>query len=137
VAIDIKLKQEELRTHLSHEVNTTLHNEDCDRFLRARNYDVLKASDMVHKWAEWWNAPLPKTTEVALLPNNILITQEIDLKEKIYQDLLPHSNVGEDKEGRPIYWEKTGLSKFLIFNFVCISTIYDSFLHSFFSFSRN
>lgn len=32
-----------------------------------------------------------------------------DAQESIYQALLPHSNLGEDKQGRPVYWEKTGI----------------------------
>ena len=32
----------------------------------------------------------------------------VDSKEKIYTEYMPHSNLGHDKAGRPVYWERTG-----------------------------
>lgn len=119
VEIDEGAKLGELRGSLTSEENEMLSDDDCHRFLRARNHDIHKTSDMVKKWAVWYHTPLPKTTDEEMTPANILVKQDQDKKEQIYTDLLPHSNVGEDKEGHPVYWEKTGLSK-LFLDFVLL-----------------
>mmetsp|Transcript_18478 Transcript_18478/g.34515 ORF Transcript_18478/g.34515 Transcript_18478/m.34515 type:complete len:293 (-) Transcript_18478:334-1212(-) len=81
---------------------------DCMRFLRARNMNVKKASAMAHKWWEWYNTPVQGTSRSASVsPRNILNVLE-DPNEDIYIRLMPHSNMGEDKVGRCVYWEQSG-----------------------------
>ena len=80
------------------------------RFLRARKCDVAKASKM-HSTAMAWRRdngvsafmrPGDDTTES---PESRL---RADPREPVYSALCPHSNQGVDREGRPIYWERTG-----------------------------
>jgi len=104
--IDVAKKTEELRSAISENCNKLLSDDDCHRFLRARDYQAPKSADMISKWGIWWNSPLPNATDKT--PSNIL-DDPMDPKEHIYQKMLPHANLGEDKEGRPVYWEKTGL----------------------------
>ena len=88
-------------------VNSFLSDRDCMRFLRARNMNVKKAATMAHKWWEWYNTPLQGGKGEAVSPRHILDIPE-DPNEEIYRRLMPHSNMGEDKEGRCVYWEQTG-----------------------------
>ena len=69
------------------------------------NYSYVQ----VKNWYTWFTTPLPGT---AVFPKNILDSP--DEKEDVYRAHLPHSNLGSDKEGHPIYWEKTGFSKKLL-----------------------
>lgn len=41
-----------------------------------------------------------------ITPSNI--DPIVDPNESIYTEYMPHSNLGHDKVGRPVYWEKTG-----------------------------
>ena len=100
----------ELRNNLDKQVNSELSNHDCRRFLRARQKNIPKVVDMIKIWFNWWSTSLPGTN---LMPKNIL--DNPDGKEDIYKAHLPHSNLGEDREGNPIYWEKTGLSKSILY----------------------
>jgi len=104
--IDVARKTEELRSSISEQSNKFLNDDDCHRFLRARDYNVSKSADMVSKWGIWWTSVLPSSVDK--MPSNVN-NDPIDPKEHVYQQFLPHSNLGEDKEGRPVYWEKTGL----------------------------
>jgi hypothetical protein len=96
----------ELRKRITPEVSKLLTDSDCMRFLRARSMNTAKAAEMVAKWGVWWESKLPGTN---ILPREI--TLHPDSKEVVYQDLMPHANLGESKTGCPIYWEKTGQSK--------------------------
>lgn len=96
-----------LRKRLSEQLNSLLSDADCSRFLRARNYNIDKAADMIEKWGVWWSTPLPGTD---MLPKDA--ASKPDEQEEIYKEWMPHANLGETKEGHPIYWEKTGQSKF-------------------------
>eukprot|EP00301_Raphidiophrys_heterophryoidea_P005299 c12241_g1_i1.p1 GENE.c12241_g1_i1~~c12241_g1_i1.p1 ORF type:complete len:322 (-),score=49.60 c12241_g1_i1:292-1209(-) len=78
---------------------------DIKRFLRARSWNVEKSSEMFRKWAVWRSTPLSDGS--GRTPSNIL-NDPADPNEHVYQELLPHSNHGFDKKGRPVYWEKTG-----------------------------
>mmetsp|Transcript_17097 Transcript_17097/g.28945 ORF Transcript_17097/g.28945 Transcript_17097/m.28945 type:complete len:322 (-) Transcript_17097:2207-3172(-) len=95
----------ELRAALPGRISNELSDADLARFLRARSQNVAKATEMINKWDKWWNSALPGTE--SLLPKDSCT--EPDAHEEVYRELMPHSNLGEDKEGRPIYWEKTGL----------------------------
>lgn len=95
---------QEYRSHLSSEIINALTEDDCRRFLRARTWNVKKAVEMTEKWWTWYNTPLAN----GKTPATILDDFE-DPNEPIYQELMPHTNFGEDRHGRPVYWEKTGL----------------------------
>ena len=81
---------------------------DMMRFLRARKMNVKKAAEMADAWWVWYNTPVQGGSGDPVTPRNILNNPE-DPNEEIYMRLMPHSNMGEDKEGRCIYWEQTGL----------------------------
>lgn len=60
---------------------------------------------MANNWDAWYTRPIPGAGDVT--PQTILNDVE-DKNEEVYRNLMPHSNMYEDKEGRPIYWELTG-----------------------------
>jgi hypothetical protein len=93
----------QFRTLLSEDIILT--NEDCLRFLRARKWNQEDAVKMATDWWTWYNAPLDSTGLIT--PRNILDNIE-DENEHLYRRFCPHSNMLEDKQGRPIYWEMTG-----------------------------
>jgi len=101
----------QLRSVLSSSgANELLSDEDCLRFLKSKNYHVPKTAEMIKQWFQWRNTPLPGFTNV--MPKNILTY--VNDKESIAADLLLHANYGEDKEGHPIYWEKTGFGELMM-----------------------
>lgn len=69
---------------------------------------------MVEDWGVWWNKALPYDGGIVLSPSNILqcgfVQSDIHrhFKQDLIDQFLPHCLSGEDKEGRPIYWEWTG-----------------------------
>ena len=101
------LREIEVRSKLSDTLNQLLTNADILRFLRARSFNVEKATDMIQKWGEWWETPLPGTDGMLPYTSN----DGPDPHEDVYRRLMPHANLGESKDGCPIYWEKTGQSK--------------------------
>lgn len=90
-------------------INKLLTDHDCIRFLRARSGSYAKAVDMAIKWYNWRHtemASLPPTN-IKYTPNNLMFCPEyVDQHRAIH--LLPVTHYGFDKEGCPIYWEKTG-----------------------------
>lgn len=96
----------ELRALLPAELSALLTDGDCSRFLRARSYNITKAVDMLLKWGKWWETPLPG---MDVLPKDIC--SKPDEQEDVYTRMLPHANLGENINGCPIYWEKTGQSE--------------------------
>jgi hypothetical protein len=103
----------ELRNILTHQTNQLLTDGDCHRFLVARSFDLHKSVDMINHWQNWFENPLVQNNS-KLVPKSILSVE--DINEHIYGQFCPHSNLGEDKDGRPIYWEKTGASNFFFLN---------------------
>ena len=89
-------------------ISASLTDADCYRFLRARNYQIPATLDMTLNWYVWYHTPLSGSTYT---PKDMRrrALEEGDAQENVYRELLPHSNLGVDKEGRPVYWEKTGL----------------------------
>jgi hypothetical protein len=79
---------------------------DCMRFLRARQMDVPKAVIMATAWGVWAVSPLAGSRD-GRTPLTILDDVD-DMHEPIYSKYCPHFMEGEDKAGRPIYWEQTG-----------------------------
>jgi len=96
----------ELRTLL---LETSKNNEDfpsidyvddiiLKRFLNARKQDVKQALDQLVKTLIWRRTIGADT-----------ILNEPDKQETFWQKMAPHILQGQDKEGRPLYWERTGL----------------------------
>lgn len=83
-----------------------LTNSDCHRFIRARKGDIEKAVEMANAWSTWWITDLPGI-DPPVCPRDILNELE-DPHEHVYKELVPHSNMGEDKDGHPVYWDATG-----------------------------
>jgi len=98
-------QMEVLRKRLPDELNENVSDFKCIQFLRARNMNVDKAQEMIQNWWTWWNTPLPGDE---LCPYNIL-TRRDDPLEPVYSKLVPHTFHGEDKRGRPVFYERTGL----------------------------
>lgn len=105
-------KREEIRKHLSEEANALLSDHDVDRFTRARAGDITKIVNMIQKWHAWWNTPLvgAKLADIdrGLKTPGDYVVWSADLDEQVYIDMMPHSNMGYDKDGSPAYWERTG-----------------------------
>ncbi len=107
--LDVVAKLAELRAALTEKVNGMVSDEDCHRFLTARQYDITKSLDMINKWAVWYETPLNeyKMDKKDLCPKDLLLIHS-DEKEHLSTEAFLWSNTGEDREGRPIYFEKTG-----------------------------
>jgi hypothetical protein len=96
---------EQFQKQIQTSLRETLTENDCLRFLRARKWEVDKAVELAEKWYEWYYSPIPGGNGAT--PANIL--DKPDPKEHIFKRLTPHSMMGVDKSGHPIYWEMTGL----------------------------
>lgn len=81
---------------------------DCHRFLRARNYNLDASLEMILNWYVWYNTSL-SSSQYTPRDMRRRAMEEGDAQEAVYTEFLPHSNLGIDKEGRPVYWEKTGV----------------------------
>lgn len=81
---------------------------DCHRFLRARNYNLDASLEMILNWYVWYNTTLSNSQYTPKDMRRRALA-EGDAQEAVYTEFLPHSNLGVDKEGRPLYWEKTGI----------------------------
>lgn len=115
--LDPVAKLAELREALSADVNAMLTDDDCLRFLVARQYDISKALDMLNKFAVWYKTPLTDQNVDEKYKNLRpcdLGTNVTDDKEHLATDTFLWSNTGEDKDGRPIYWEKIGYCEYLL-----------------------
>lgn len=99
---------EEFRRRLPLEVNNAVSNSDCVRFLKARSQKIPAAIDMINKWWIWWNAPLIVLGGQTIKPSNILSLRDYE-KQSIVNECFPFSNSVSDRDGRPVYWEKTGV----------------------------
>ena len=107
--MEIEVAAEEVaafREGLDSATNALLDDFDCMRFLRARQMDVPKAIAMATDWGIWAKQALPGSRS-GRTPLTILADVE-DPDEEVYSQYCPHSLDGEDREGRPIFWEKTG-----------------------------
>jgi hypothetical protein len=93
----------EFRTAVGSDVSNSLGDDDCIRFLRARNGNITKASAMATTWYEWWHTSLSGSNAEDLTPATILT--QIDYQwDSVMKEYCPHSFEGWDKQGRPIYW---------------------------------
>jgi hypothetical protein len=73
--------------------------EDCLRFLRARDFNRVSALEMLRRTHNW------RTLNDV---NNLLAKEPEDPHEAVFQAICPHLNQGYDKQGFPIYIERTG-----------------------------
>jgi len=119
-------------------IDAALSNRDVLRFLRARSWDNANAIEMARAWYTWYfEAPLrwPDSLRKRLireaegeeavaalesmdpclhpitgekLTPSTLLEYEFEEEEEIMRQYCPHSNLSEDKEGCPIYFELTG-----------------------------
>eukprot|EP00045_Choanoeca_perplexa_P005508 m.46610 g.46610 ORF g.46610 m.46610 type:complete len:339 (-) comp13160_c0_seq2:10-1026(-) len=104
---DIQLFRESLAIQLADIPSDELREESCSpddatcsRFLRARKGQIPAAVSQYVEAEKWFK-------EV----NIDTILEEPDINESIYQQYCPHANLGYDREGRPIYFERTGAIK--------------------------
>ena len=84
---------------------------DCLRFLRSCNGDIRKAHNKLERFHEWFHTlmdPISPLNGLHFSPNTLLYTPEHLANHPTGQGLLPVSHSGFDREGRPLYWEKTG-----------------------------
>lgn len=102
----------EFRACLTEEMNSNLSDYDCERFLIARNCDLEKAKSLITNFYNWYNKSFEgfKIDNPSLCPRD-LGYQCADTKEHIMAKILQYSFSGCDREGHPIYWEKSGQSK--------------------------
>lgn len=99
----------DFRTLLGEEASSQMTDFDCLRFLRARQGSFAKASTMAierHEWKHTLGTPLPPRGLV-FSPNFVLAAPD-RLHTHPQKNLLGVAHYGFDKEGSPIYWEKTG-----------------------------
>ena len=73
--------------------------EDCIRFLRAREFNKSNALEMLRRAHEW-----RMLNDV----NNLMTKEPEDQHEAVFQALCPHLNKGYDMQGFPLYIERTG-----------------------------
>jgi hypothetical protein len=98
------------------EINNEFTNYDIHRFLISRSDHVGKTVEMLKKRHEWYNRAVGakwKIDNPALRPRDMGLVAT-DKKDDMFFDLFPCANRGYDREGSPIYWEKSGFSKFLV-----------------------
>ena len=101
---------DDFRALLGKEASSQMSDHDCLRFLRARNGSFSKGAAMAlerHEWKHTIGTPL-SPRGLAFSPN-ILVACPDRLSTHPHVDLLLACHHGFDKEGAPIYWEKTGV----------------------------
>lgn len=100
----------QLRAVIDPDISARMSQRDMLRFLRARGGSIEKAKEMIISWNAWRHALLPPIPprNLRFSPNICLLSPDL-IEAHPYVHLLPFAHHGYDKEGRPIYWEKTGL----------------------------
>lgn len=87
-------------------------DQDLLRFLRGCNGDSKKAQAKLRSFHEWFHTPMQEPISALnglhFSPNTLLYTPEHLANHPTGKGLLPVSHSGFDKDGRPLYWEKTG-----------------------------
>jgi hypothetical protein len=99
----------EFRSTISDDINKVFSDHDCIRFLKARGGSVVRASQMANAWHIWRHSFLNALPphNIPLTPNTILASPN-KVPDHPRIDLLPIMHMGHDRDGRPIYWERTG-----------------------------
>lgn len=102
----------ELRAVLSPEANEYVNDIDCQRYIIARDYNIEKAAARLIEYHKWHLAPM---SEMQIANQNMrpcdLAATPADDKEEQLKLVAKYSYNGEDKEGCPIFWERSGVSK--------------------------
>lgn len=101
---------QEFRSRVGKSVGDSLTDHDCLRFLRARKGSMVNAAAMAisnHQWKHSFLPPIPPRN-LQFSPNIILAMPD-RLSNHPYVHLLAATHHGFDKDGAPIYWERTGL----------------------------
>ena len=73
--------------------------EDCLRFLRAREFNKPNALEMLRRTHTW---------RMLNGVDSLLSKEPEDPHEAVFQAICPHLNQGYDLQGFPIYIERTG-----------------------------
>jgi hypothetical protein len=98
-----------VRSYLG-DLNSEFSDRDCQRYLVPAKMNAHKASDNMKKRYEWYNTPVTdwKIANPSLTPREMGTTPTDD-KEEWWSRCVPRAMIGSDREGRPIYWEKSGV----------------------------
>ncbi len=105
-------KLSELRAVLPEDVNLILEDWKALKFLAARQFHITNAARMATNWAKWWHEPINHLTEWTPREMSERVCVEVeDHKEHVYREHCPHSYLGEDIDGCPIFWEKLGTGR--------------------------
>jgi hypothetical protein len=94
-----------LRSLVSVEACATHSDHDIYRFLVARNHNLKKAAAMLSEELKWRHTPIKGHEDCT--PANVLSNPLLG-NESHWKEHFPFSYLGHDKDGCPIYWEKTG-----------------------------
>jgi hypothetical protein len=87
----------------------TMSDSDSLRFLRARGGSLLKAVDMANAYQAWrCSLMVPIPPHNLMFSPNIIWAMPDHIEDDPHIRLLPAAHHGFDKEGHPIYWERTG-----------------------------
>ena len=101
-----EVKINEIKEFLSPSLQHLFFFSDLKRFYDARKGNIQQSLEMINQWEIWYyHTTLSAQTQT---PRKILNEIE-DPLEDLHQRLCPISHMGEDKEGHPIYWEKSGI----------------------------
>lgn len=95
------------------DISENYSDRDCERFLIARNFNMTKVEEMIRRHYNWYNTPVGKDFQIenkTLRPRDMGLN-EVDNKQEMFNQVFPCSNLGWDKEGHPIYWEKSGYGR--------------------------
>jgi hypothetical protein len=93
-----RLKEKIANSEHANENPEFLEDIELCRFLKARRWDVDAAFDQFSKTMKWRKEYNVDSLLDGPYPG-----------EEIYQSLTPHMYKGFDKQGNPLYWERTGV----------------------------
>lgn len=79
---------------------------DVNRFLVARNHNLVKSKKMLEEYLKFYGSPIKGSPVEDDTPANILNIP--DFEAQVMKDYFKYSYLGHDKEGCPLYWERTG-----------------------------
>jgi hypothetical protein len=115
ISEEVQVQILSLRSMLSPEMNSDFTDADCERFLIARKFDMKKSLKMITEYHAWYNAPFTylNVTKNEMRPKDLI--QPADPHQEHVNRLCPHAFRGVDREGSPIYWEKSGFGNFSFF----------------------